>query len=162
MTFVCTIPIDEDLIFSTFSNGGEFVATATVGYNDATDEVISLFVCLAPLPGGPGEFDLTFCVIESGFDGEMRMFDGLETEPLITEAGHRHLILQAICLAVRLLLREFMPPVVRMFTHTAHLPAEALLKFRLVLQVFHLEAYTIEEGEPHNGRYFWTMERVTP
>ena len=145
-----------DLDFAVTTGNGECIVQLPIGYDDDTDNTVSIFVALSPLPGGGGHYEHVFCILDAdpASTHEDAYWDGQET------VGHfnredRELVLSLICSATLLAIREIRPPHISHFVHSENLPAIALRKHQVVMGVFREEGYDVKIAPPYHGRQAW-------
>lgn len=145
-----------------FTNGHEHNAIANIGENDHDLCSYSSLVYLAPLPGSGINVELGFCIVEydAEADFEYVYSNGRDTKRKIEDVDDRRMCAAIIGSSVGLLLDNVSPSYVFMQTCSPDLPAKAMRKYEIVLEVFTQKGYSVEEQDPYHGRLSWWMERT--
>lgn len=104
--FVFTL--DEDSQIVPLHGNGEYIYRVTIGFDDETGHVYSLFLIFAPLPGyGDGTgYELVFRIVEASLDGSYveSYNDGSETKGFLSEHRIAIALLTCCCTLSRLTL----------------------------------------------------------
>lgn len=163
LMFVCTVAPGNPLPLNILRGNEEFIVRIPVGFDDDTGAVYSAFVAFSPLAGHadiPG-YECVFSVIEASHDQEhvRNCWDGLETQPLIPKPEDRTMVLNAICMAISVLIDEANAGIVSMTTHSPDLPKKALRKFNRICTVFSDKGYEAGKSDSYHGRHIWMMQR---
>lgn len=162
MTFVCTLQPSQQISIDVLIGGGEILCRHPIGYDDDTDDVISVLCALVPRAGGAdGEFELMIVVTRaSRFDDDdvTEYWDGDETRTLIVESSQRKLVLNVVLACVEALIDCCNPDIVALTTHVADLPPKALAKYQRVRDLFAVKGYQAAQGDPYHGQHIWMMQ----
>lgn len=163
MAFVSTLN-DDWTTTATFLNlevgEGEFVITLPIGFDDESNAVLSVLVCLATVPGyGKQRYELVFHIVIAEDDEEDFRSDGLETITVLTCKYDRAQVLSAILYATKRLIEEVTPLAVIMVTHELNLPEKALVKYEKIAAVFREAGYKAGRGDPMYGQQIWMMTK---
>ena len=161
MAFICTLDPEEPLLLTQINSEegqGETIIRIPIGIDSVSEEVFSVFVCFATIPGyGALRHELVFHVVKAIEGGDETFWsDGLETAHIIPNHMDRFLILNVICLATDKLIDQVGPIEVMMTTHEANLPAKALAKYKGIGSVFVSRGYVPAHPDIYHGRHIWT------
>lgn len=154
MAFVWGIDTAEEFDLSVTIRNNEATAQIAIGYDDETDNTISIFVAFSPLPSGEHEHIFGIVDADPRTPGRYEYWDGSDTMNLFNKED-REAVLGIVISATLELIRQMRPAEVRVFTHAANLPVKALQKFRLVMAAFASAGYQVSIIPPHNGRQGW-------
>jgi hypothetical protein len=144
-----------------FRVGNAYQIVVNVGCDHALGRTYSIAVGLEPLPGGVLEYYFYIVDLEEKTDHYRTCYSGLESTTILPKV-QRGAILRAVLHATKLLLGQVNPATVNWCTYDRNLPEKALVKYSQVVRVFEASGYKVEAGEPHNGQYFWSAERLNP
>ncbi|MCB1486939.1 MAG: hypothetical protein KDJ88_05710 [Bauldia sp.] len=157
MAFVWGIDPSQEMSAQLTFGNNEGIAQAAIGYDDTTEDTISVFVALSPLAGGDYEHVFAIIAADPQTAGEYQYWDGAETKNLFNQED-RESVLKIICGLTQALLAELTPPKVYHYTHEPNLPAKALSKHQVVMGVFRNNGYEVRLAQPHHGQQCWIAE----
>jgi hypothetical protein len=160
MAFVWGIDPGADLQVAITMGRGECIAQIQIGYDDETDNTISVFTALSPLAGG--NYEHIFCIVDADLSttATNEYWDGVDTVNLFNKED-REKILGIICACTDALLSEGRPQYVAHYTHSPNLPAKALRKHQVIMGVFRDAGYSVHIDQPFQGRQSWVAELPT-
>lgn len=153
--------IQQDWHAEAFRKGNAYQIVVNVGCDAALCHTYSIGLGLEPQPGGFVEYFFYILDYDEKNDEYEYCHSGLESISIIPRV-QRGAILRAILHATKLLLGQVNPITVNWCTYDRNLPEKALVKYSLIAKVFESAGYRVEAGEPHNGQYFWSAERLNP
>jgi hypothetical protein len=156
MPFYCTLT-DEDCHAEVFKHGGEHTVVTHVGY-DGVDKTYSLVVGLSPQGGGDMELFFVLAENDGATDDERFIYDGREVGMIIEAKGDREKVLGALLGAAQLLLERAKPKRFIMTTYDGYLPEKAMLKYRILNNLFIKTGYTVTATDPYYGKHSWWMD----
>lgn len=162
MAFILTLTNDQPFDIGQAENN--WVAIATVGYDDETSATYSIFISLGPSAGDPpGTCHLYFALVEhDGETGHEHDFlDGLDTLPKIPDRAHRREILDAVCAGVYALAQQAEPDIVHFASVRDKLPPKALSKYWSIADVLRRCGMTCRKADEWHGRHAWIAKRGT-
>lgn len=157
MAFVWGIDPDAEIEIAVTSNNRECVAQIAIGYDDETNDTISVFTALSPLP--TGDYEHVFSIIDAdpSSGGEYNYWDGDQTKNLFNKEDRAY-VLAIICAATNALIADVRPRCVLHATHTPNLPLGAIRKHQVIMGVFRDSGYEVKLAKPYHGRQAWEAE----
>lgn len=161
--FASHLCVDGSVEITTLSANEEYIVRIPLGYDTETQDIISLFVALAPLAGYadvPG-MELVFNITAANrtHDQVRTWWDGAETKPILEDPAIRAMVRSLLHRAVEVLIDEAAPSLVSMTTHEAHLPPKALTKFREICAIFAAKGFKAGKADSWHGRHVWMMHK---
>lgn len=159
MAFVCTVDLD-DWRAEVFQNSSGHAVLMRVGYDDERNLNYFAFVCLDnTAPGGQIEYVFSLIEVNGDTGDERNYWNGRDVARFIARED-RALILELICRATFVLVRQVSPESVFRITHEPHPPEVALEKHYRISKVFAMCGYEVTMCDPYHGKRAWLAERV--
>lgn len=153
--------IQENWHAEAFRVGNAYQIVLNVGSDPALRRTYSISLGLEPLPGGALEYYFYIINMDETNDEYTSYYSGLDSTNILPKV-QRGVILRAILHATKLLLSQVNPATINWCSWDRNMPEKALVKYSLIVRVFEACGYRVESGEPHNGQYFWSAERLNP
>src|SRR6266404_3122084 len=158
MAFVCTAPRRGPYPCPIADEGGGCVVVLPIGYDEAAEIDYTLMVGLDTPPGGIPEF--FFCLIEADVitGSEDRIWSGRYVSCKFTQYD-RCILRECVVSIAEHLIKFASPNIFNMTSYDENLPERALVKFRLLNEMFGQSGYQVYELERWCGKHSWRAER---
>lgn len=160
MAFVWGIDPEGDADFTVFENSSECGAVLPIGYDDESDNTISIFVAISPKAGGDHEHVFSIVDADPRTQSRYEHWSGDETKNLFSRSD-RAQVLGLVCAATGIVLNKMTPACVWHYTHASDLPPKALRKHQVIMGVFRDANYKVKRVKPVHGQHAWVATLPT-